>query len=35
MKIWEKIKELLAWRHIVAFLKVIFKGVMLLLFDEG
>lgn len=28
------LKELLTWKRVVAFLKVIFKGVMLLLFDE-
>jgi hypothetical protein len=35
MKIWEKIKAVFAWNSIVPFLKEIFKGIVLIVFQGG
>ena len=34
MKIWSKIKEFFAWKRVSVFLKKLFKGLLLILFDE-
>ena len=34
MKIWDTIKEFFAWKRVSVFLKKLFKGLLLILFDE-